>query len=249
MAAYLSETLDVEVEYVPVTDYAASVTLFGAGDLDMVFYGGLTGVQARLQTPGATLLGQRDIDVEFRSVFIANADAGVELVEEVAGLDAYAGKRFTFGSESSTSGRLMPEYFLDQAGLDSTLDLAGEPGYSGSHDATVDLVEAGSYDGGALNLQVWEARKEAGTVDLERVVEVFITPTYADYHWLSGPDLDERMGEGFTEELRDALLALDGSTPEEEAVLEGYGADRIVPTEAGNYDEIEEIGRKLGLVS
>lgn len=96
---------------------------------------------------------------------------------------------------------------------------------------------------------MWEARKEAGTVDLERVVEVFITPTYADYHWLSGPDLDERMGEGFTEELRDALLALDGSTPEEEAVLEGYGADRIVPTEAGNYDEIEEIGRKLGLVS
>lgn len=249
LAAYLADTLDVEVEYVPVTDYAASVTLFGAGDLDMVFYGGLTGVQARLQTPGATLLGQRDIDATFRSVFIAHANAGIKPVDDVAGLNSYAGKRFTFGSESSTSGRLMPEYFLDQAGLDSKVDLTGEPGYSGSHDATVDLVQAGSYEGGALNVQVWEKRKEAKTVDLDKVVEVFTTPTYADYHWLSGPDVDERMGEGFTEKLRQALLDLDGSTPEEQSVLERYGADRIIPTQAGNYDEIEEIGRKLGLVS
>ena len=249
LADYLSSTLDVEVEYVPVTDYAASVSLFRAGDLDLVFYGGLTGVQARSQTPGATLLAQRDIDAKFRSVFIAHADAGIEPVDDVAGLTAFEGTRFTFGSESSTSGRLMPEFFLAEAGVDSADDFAGQPGYSGSHDATIDLVEAGSYEGGVLNVQVWEARNEAGTVDRDKVVEVFTTPVYSDYHWLGGPGIDDRLGEGFTEELRGALLDLDGSTPQEESVLEKYGAEKLIDTDAESYDRIEEIGRQLGLVS
>lgn len=205
----------------------------------------MTGVQARLQTPGASLLAQRDIDAEFRSVFIANAKTGLEPVAEVADLSVLAGRRFTFGSESSTSGRLMPAYFLSEAGIDPEADLAGRPGFSGSHDATIDLVQSGSYEAGALNQQVWQARKDAGTVDLDAVVEVFTTPTYADYHWLGGPGLDERMGAGFTDQLRGALLALDGSTPEEAEVLEAYGAGALVPTEAAHYDRIEEIGRAL----
>ncbi|WP_127480071.1 putative selenate ABC transporter substrate-binding protein [Nocardioides pantholopis] len=249
LADYLGGTLDVEVEYVPVTDYAASVTLFGSGDLDLVFYGGLTGVQARLQTPGATVLAQRDIDAEFHSVFIANADAGIEPIADVDGLDSLAGTRFTFGSESSTSGRMMPAYFLDQAGVDPAGDFAGEPGFSGSHDKTIDLVQAGSYEAGVLNTQVWDDRLAAGTVDQKKVVEIFRTPSYHDYHWIAGPSTDDRFGDGFTEELRAALIALDGSTDEERTVLEGYGAAAVVPTEPENYDQVEEIARQLGLVS
>lgn len=249
LADHLSDVLDVEVEYAPVTDYSASVSLFRAGDLDLVFYGGLTGVQARLQAPGARLLAQRDIDARFRTVFVANAKAGIEPVRETSGLAALQGHRFTFGSESSTSGRLMPEYFLREAGVDSDTDFTGEPGFSGSHDLTIDLVEAGTYDAGALNAQVWEARKQAGTVDLDKVVEVYTTPPYHDYHWIAGPDLDERFGDGFTDDLRDALLALDGSTQQEKEVLEKYGAGKVVPTEEENYAEVEEIGRELGLVS
>ncbi|WP_101525694.1 putative selenate ABC transporter substrate-binding protein [Nocardioides houyundeii] len=249
LADYLANELDVEVQYAPVTDYAASVSLFRAGDLDLVFYGGLTGVQARLQTPGAVLLGQRDIDAEFRSVFIAGRDAGIEPLDDVQGLSALKGSRFTFGSESSTSGRLMPEYMLAEAGLDSAEDFAGEPGFSGSHDKTIDLVEAGSYDAGVLNSQVWEARTAAGTVDLDEVQVVFTTPTYHDYHWIAGPDLDDQFGAGFTDELGAALLALDGSSAEEKEVLLRYGATSVIPTEASNYDQIEEIARELGLVS
>jgi phosphonate transport system substrate-binding protein len=249
LAGYLAAELDVEVDYVPVTDYTASVNLLRAGDLDLVFYGGLTGVQARIQAPGAVLLAQRDIDATFRSVFIANAGAGLHPVEDVTGLDAFRGTRFTFGSESSTSGRLMPEYFLAEAGLDSTEDFAGEAGFSGSHDKTIDLVEAGSYEGGALNEQVWDARLEAGTVDVDKVVEVFRTPTYHDYHWVAGAEVDERLGSGFTDRLRDALLALDGSDAEEQEVLERYGAGALVAARPDDYAEIEEIGRTLGLVS
>ncbi len=248
-AAYLSHELDVEVEYVPVTDYAASVSLFRAGDLDVVFFGGLTGVQARLQTPGATLLAQRDIDADFRSVFIANTRAGIEPIEDNAGLRTFAGSRFTFGSESSTSGRLMPEYFLRQAGVDSASDFAGEAGYSGSHDTTIELVQAGSYEGGALNAQVWLARKAAGTVDLDKVVEVYTTPGYHDYHWMAGPRVEERFGEGFTEHLRTALLALDGSSSEERELLAAYGAGAVITTKAAHYHPIQEIARELGLLS
>ncbi|WP_181310374.1 putative selenate ABC transporter substrate-binding protein [Nocardioides campestrisoli] len=249
LADYLAETLDVEVEYVPVTDYAASVQLFTAGDLDLVFYGGLTGVQARLQTPGATLVAQRDIDEEFRSVFIAGTRTGIDPIESVEGLTALTGRRFTFGSESSTSGRLMPEWFLQEAGLDGATDFPGEPGFSGSHDQTIELVASGSYEAGVLNEQVWEDRTADGTVDPDEVVEVFRTPTYHDYHWIAGPETDDRFGEGFTDRLRDAMLALDGSTPQEEELLAGYGAGALVPTEPDNYQQVEEIARKLGLVT
>lgn len=248
LAAYLVEELDVEVEYVPVSDYAASVNLFGTGDLDLVFYGGLTGVQARLRTEDAQVLAQRDIDEHFRSVFIAHADSGLEPVEDVAGLSGLAGTRFTFGSESSTSGRLMPASFLNEAGVDPASDFDGEPGFSGSHDLTIDLVESGSYEAGALNEQVWDARLAAGSVDTEKVQAVFTTPEYADYHWIGSPGLDERLGEGFTEDLRQALLDLDGSDAEETELLEAYGAEAIVPAQASDHDRIEEIGRELGLI-
>lgn len=249
LAAYLAEELDVEVEYVPVSDYAASVTLFRSGDLDLVFYGGLTGVQAREQAPGATVLAQRDIDEEFRSVFIVNNGTGIGPVEDMAGLTELAGTRFTFGSESSTSGRLMPEYFLAVAGVDTANDFAGAPGFSGSHDKTVDLVESGSYQAGVLNSQVWDARVEEGTVDTDTVVEVLRSPTYHDYHWIAGPGTDERFGDGFTEELRDALLGVDGSDSDEEEILERYGAGAIVPAEEDAYGQIEEVARDLRLLS
>lgn len=249
MAEYLSTKLGRKVEYVPVTDYAAAVSLFKTGDIDMVFFGGLTGVQARLQTPGAVLLAQRDIDDAFRSVFIANAGAGIAPVTEVTQLSALKGKRFTFGSESSTSGRLMPEYFLDQAGLTSASDFSGPPGYSGSHDKTVELVQAGTYEAGVLNLQVWTKRKDAGTVDLTAVTEILVTPPYHDYHWMAGPETDARFGAGFTDKARDALIALDYNDPAQKALLDLYGAKKFIPTTAANYTEIEQIGRKLNLIT
>ncbi|GAA1436720.1 putative selenate ABC transporter substrate-binding protein [Microlunatus lacustris] len=249
LAGYLSTSLGVPVEYVPVTDYAASVSLFKTGDLDLVFYGGLTGVQARQQVPDAVLLAQRDIDARFKSVFIANRAAGVGEVDDVAGLAALRGKRFTFGSESSTSGRLMPEHFLAEAGVTSATDFAGRPGFSGSHDKTVDLVESGSFEAGVLNVQVWEDRVGAGTVDLDDVEVVLTTPTYHDYHWIAGPELDDRLGDGSTDRLRDALLGLDGSDPTESAVLDLYGASAVVAAGPQDHAEIEQIARRLGLLT
>lgn len=249
MATYLADALGVKVEYVPVTDYAASVSLFRTGDLDMVFFGGLTGVQARLQAPGATLIAQRDIDDAFKSVFITSTGSNIAPVTDARQLSSLKGKRFTFGSESSTSGRLMPEYFLDQAGISSERDFAGQPGYSGSHDKTIDLVMAGTFDAGALNNQVWTTRKANGTIDASKVTEMFVTPSYRDYHWIAGPETNARFGAGFTDKLTTALLALDYANPAHKPLLDNYGAKKLIATSVGNYSEIESIGRKLKLIS
>lgn len=248
LADYLSTELGVSVTYKPVTDYAAAVTAFKVGDLDLVWFGGLTGVQSRLQVPGAEAIAQRDIDAAFHSIFIASSASGIKPIEEPADLAALKGKTFTFGSESSTSGRLMPQYFMGEAGV-TPEDFKGEPGFSDSHDATLKLVEAGSYDAGALNEQVWLDRVAAGEVDLNRVQAIWQTPAYYDYHWVvNSGQLNERYGEGFTDKIQAALLALDASDPNQAEILELFGAEQFIETENDNYAQIEAVGRKIGKI-
>lgn len=247
VADYLSEELDVPVAYLPVTDYTAAVSLFKVGDLDLVWFGGLTGVQARLQVDGADAIAQRDIDARFRSVFIVHSSTGLAPAEDVAGLSGLRGLRFTFGSESSTSGRLMPQHYLDRAGVRLD-DFEGDPGFSGDHDKTIDLVEAGTFQAGVVNEQVWDARVDAGEVDLDKVKVFFRTPAYPDYHWVVRPDVDDRFGDGFAAKIEAALTGLDPSDRRQARILELFGAGRFIPTDNGNYRTIERVARDAGLL-
>lgn len=248
LADYLSAELGVPVAYEPVTDYTAAVTAFKVGDLDLVWFGGLTGVQSRLQVPGAEAIAQRGIDAEFHSIFIANTSSGIEPFESEADLTELKDKSFTFGSESSTSGRLMPQYFLEQAGVKLD-DLKGEPGFSGNHDATIKLVEAGSYEAGALNEQVWLDQVAEGGVDESKVRAIWQTPAYYDYHWVVNSEkLDEQYGEGFTDKVQAALLKLDASDPDQAEILELFGAERFIETQNDNYAQIEAVGREIGKI-
>ncbi len=244
VADAMAAALGLDVVYTPVTDYAAAVSLFRTGDLDLVWFGGLTGVQARLQAPGAQPVAQRDIDAAFRSVFVVNTSTGLAPADDLRPL---AGLRFTYGSETSTSGRLMPAYHLQQAGVDPQ-GFPGGPGFSGSHDATIALVASGSYQAGALNEQVWRSRTEEGAVD-PAVVAYARTPPYHDYHWLLGPRAAERFGDDVATRLTRFFTGLSASDPADAEVLDLFGAGSFVPTEAANYDRIEQIGRELGLVT
>ncbi|MFQ4137924.1 putative selenate ABC transporter substrate-binding protein [Nodosilinea sp. PGN35] len=248
LADYLEAELGVPVEYKPVTDYAAAVTAFRVGDLDLVWFGALTGVQARLQLPGAEAIAQRDIDEQFHSIFIANADSGIAEIQDIGDLAQLKGRTFTFGSESSTSGRLMPQAYLEQAGVDVENDFRGEVGFSGNHDAILKLVEAGTYEVGVLNEQVWLDRLAAGAVDTDKVVQIWRTPPYFNYHWVISPKVDERYGEGFSERVQAALLALDPAVPEHKEILDLFGAERFIVTTNENYAEIEAVGRKIGKI-
>ena len=248
LSAELSDQLKVPVQYVPVSNYPAAVSAFRTGSLDLVWFGGLTGVQARLQTPGAKVLAQRDIDAQFTSVFIANGASGLRPFSGGDQLTNLKGRRLSFGSESSTSCRLMPQYFMSQNGV-STEDLAGgTPGFSGSHDATVAVVQSGAYEVGALNEQVWKSNVEDGRVDPNNVLVIWRTPTYVDYHWVARPDLDQRFGKGFTNKVQAALLQISPTTARGETILELFGAAEFIPAQNSDYDKIEAVGRQLGKI-
>jgi len=244
----LSNNLEVNTKYIPVTNYAAAVSAFRNGSLDLVWFGGLTGVQARIQKPGSFALAQREIDSRFTSVFIASRKSKIPVLRKLEDLNVLKNKRFTFGSESSTSGRLMPQYFLKKAGVSLSDFSGGRPGFSGSHDATIVLVQSGSYQAGVLNEQVWNDNIDNGRVNQDKVTVIWRTPTYADYHWLIQPNLDKRFGSGFTNRVRNQLLTFNKENESQKMILDLFGAKKFIPTSNEQYLSIEKIGREIGKI-
>ncbi|WP_287129982.1 putative selenate ABC transporter substrate-binding protein [Candidatus Cyanaurora vandensis] len=247
LARYLETELGVAVVYKPVTDYVAAVTAFRVGDLDLVWFGGLTGVQARLQVPGAQALAQREIDAQFHSLFMGNKKSGLRPFQDLKGLASLKGRTFTFGSESSTSGRLMPQFFLQQAGVNLE-DFKGQPGFANSHDTTLRLVEAGSYEAGAMNEQVFLKRSETGAVDYTRIQVLWRSPAYYDYHWVLNPTVQARYGAKFAERVQTAFLQLDLKVPAQKEILGLFGTQRFIRTQNRNYAQIEQVARQIGKI-
>ena len=243
-ANYLSDELDVPVTFVPSVDYAAVVTAFSQDQLQLAFFGGLTGVQARLQKPGAVAIVQREHDAAFHSKFVARPELDLQSLDD---LKAQAGDlSITFGSPNSTSGHLMPRHFLKQAGIDAASDFRQEPNFSGSHDATWQLVESGAFDLGALSQDVWNRAVREGTAETGKVEEFYITPPYYDYNWTVQGDLDQVYGEGFTDKIRQALLDL--NLQEHGEILELFSTEKFIATNNDNYQAIEDVARELEII-
>ncbi len=239
LADYLSEKTDLKVEYVPSVDYAALVTAFERGEIQLAWFGGLTGVQARNIVPDAEAIAQRPMDEEFHSVFIAGTNTNIKSLEDLKG------QSFTFGSESSTSGHLMPRYFLEEAGINPEKDFDGQPNYSGSHDKTYKLVESGSMKAGVLNISVWEAAVAEKKVDTNKVDVFYTTPSYYDYHWTLNL-VDEQFGDGTKQKVTDALLSINSTDQPE--IMELFQADKFIPTNNDNYKAIEQVAKEVGII-
>ncbi len=207
VASYLSAELGIPVVFKASTDYGASVQAFRNGDVHLAWFGGVTGVQAREVVPGAQALAQGVIDPQFVSYFIAHVDSGIEPGEDFpAGME---GKTFTFGNRSSTSGRLMPEYYIKKHTGRTPEEFFGRPSlFSGSHDQTALQVQAGTVQCGALNFKVYDSMVADGELDPEVCVKVWTTPPYPDYHWVAHPDLEQRFGADFLPRLRETLIGI-----------------------------------------
>ena len=234
---YLTKQLDIEVKGIPSKDYASVVIAFEQNQIQLGWFGGLSGVQARLAVDGSKAVVQRARDAQFHSVFIVGNDVGAQTFQDLKSLN------FTFGSESSTSGHLMPRYYLLEAGIDPDEDFFADPGYSGSHDKTWLLVQTGAFQAGVLSESVWDKAVSEGRVNTDEVKELLRTPEYFDYNWTIRPGLDSVYGEGFEERLIDALLNIDD--PE---ILDLFSAVRFIETSNSNYDSIERIAREVGIL-
>ena len=237
LVKYLETKLGVKVEYTPVTDYAAAVEVLVNKKVDMAWFGGFTFVQAHVRSGGKVIpLVQREEDEKFRSVFVTSDPA-------IKGLADLKGKDFSFGSQSSTSGHLMPRSFLLQNGINPDKDFK-RVAFSGAHDATVAGVAAGKVQAGALNISVWEKLVAEKKVDTAKVSVFYTTPAYYDYNWTVHADMPAAL----RDKLAAALLALDKATPEGKAVLDLQRATRFVPTKVDNYKGIEAAARNAGLL-
>mgnify|MGYP001450725061 CR=1 FL=1 len=248
LSSELSEKLNTQVKYKPVVNYAAAVTAFRTGNLDLVWFGGLTGVQARINTKNAKVIAQRNIDEKFRSFFIANKKSSLQEIYNINDLASLKNKRFTFGSESSTSGRLIPQYYLNKAGVQLKDFKGGSPGFSGSHDTTLILVESGAYDAGVLNAQVWSSNLDRGRINTSKVFVIWETPPFFDYHWLAQGNLDKRFGKGFTKKLTKTFLDFDYDNPKHKKILDLFGAKSFIASKNENYNKIEKIARDIGKI-
>jgi phosphonate transport system substrate-binding protein len=240
--AYLEEQLDVDVKYIPVKSYAAAVSAFRNNQVQLAWFGGLSGVQARRLVPGSEAIAQGVEDPEFQSYVIANTSTGLEPMDELS--EDLEGMTFTFGSKGSTSGRLMPEFFLREAYGEAPDEFFSRVGFSGNHTRTVRLVEAGTYQLGAVNYKVWESGVEDGSIDTDKVQVIWKTPYYPDYQWTIRGDVDERFGEGFKDRVTQALLDMDD--PE---LLKRFPRAGFIPASNEDYAPIEETAEALGLLN
>jgi phosphonate transport system substrate-binding protein len=234
---YLEKELGVKIEYTPVTDYAAAVEALVNRKVDLAWFGGFTFVQAHARSGGKVIpLVQREEDTKFRSVFITS-DPDIKTLADLKGKDV------SFGSQSSTSGHLMPRSFLLQAGVDPDKDFR-RVAFSGAHDATIAAVSAGKVHAGALNISVWDKFVADKKVDTGRVRVFYTTPTYYDYNWSVHADMPAAM----REKLSRALLKLSRDTAEGREILELQRATKFVPSEVGNYKGIEAAARSASLL-
>lgn len=236
-AEYLSKELGMKVIFTNVVDYAATVEGLAAKKLDMVWYGGFTFVQAHKRTGDAVPLVSREEDLAFTSKFITRKDTGITKLADLKG------KTFSFGSVSSTSGHLMPRYFLLQNGINPEKDFS-KFSFSGAHDATALWVESGKVDAGALNFAVWEKLVQTKKVDTGKVHVFWTTPPFVDYVWAVRGDLDR----GLQERIASALMKLDYQKVEDKRLLDLHRTKKYVRVKPEDFKPVEEAAVAAGLL-
>ena len=238
LASYLEKRLGMKVEFTPVSDYPAAVEALVNKKVELVWFGGFTHVQAQIRSGGKIVpIAQREEDTKFQSVFIAKTDSGIKTLADMKG------KQVSFGSQSSTSGHLMPRNNLLTAGINPEKDFR-RIAYSGAHDATIASVVSGKVDAAALDITVWRKFVAENKVDTKAVDVFFTTPPYFNYNWSVHADMPADL----REKVKKALLDIDPATPEGKEILQLNRATRYIPTAPENYKALEAAGRSAGLI-
>jgi phosphonate transport system substrate-binding protein len=241
VAIYLSEALGVKTEYIPVKSYAAAVAAFRNNQVQLAWFGGLSGVRARILVPGSQAIAQGFEDQAFETYFIAHTSTGLKRSEDFP--KDMAGKTFTFGSKGSTSGRLMPEYYIRENFEKAPDEVFTKVGFSGNHSKTVALVQSGAYQIGAVNFKVWQNEMKAGKIDAAKVSIIWKTPPYPDYQWTIRGDVDARWKAGFKQRVKDALLGM--TDPE---LLASFPRQSFIPATNDDYQPILDVAKQIELI-
>jgi phosphonate transport system substrate-binding protein len=235
LIAYLEKETGAKIELTVPTNYAAVVEAIANDQVDIAYLGGFTYVQASKRA-GVVPLVQRDRDQNFHSLFITQQDSGINSLADLKG------RTFAFGDVNSTSGHLMPEYFMREAKVDP--DVIVRAIYTGGHDATALAVANKKVDAGALDEAVYQKMTKEGKLDPSQVRVFYTTPPFYDYVWAARKGLDPKLADSFTA----AFLKLDANNPEHKAILDLLNAAKYVKAEDGSYDKLRQAARDSGLL-
>lgn len=232
---YLGKKTGAQVQMTIPTNYAAVVEALVNDQIDVAYLGGFTYVQASKRA-GVVPLVQRERDRNFHSLFITQPGSPIQTLADLKG------HSFAFGDVNSTSGHLMPEYFLREANADP--EVIAKAIYTGGHDATLLAVANGKVDAGALDEAVFQKMTSTGKVDPAKVRVFFTTPPFFDYVWAARKGLDPKVAQG----VASAFLSLDASDPPQKAALEALSATKYVPANDSDYDKLRQAAAQAGLL-
>ena len=241
VASYLEKQLGVAVKYIPVKSYAAAVAAFRNDQVQLAWFGGLSGVRARILVSGSEAIAQGFEDQAFFNYFIAHSSTGLKRSDEFP--KDIAGKIFTFGSKGSTSGRLIPEFHIRENLKKSPNDVFQKVGFSGNHSRTIQLVQSGAYQVGAVNSKVWDNEMKAGLIDPEKISIIWKTPPYPNYQWSIRGDVDERWGAGFKSRVKEVLLNI-----KDPDLLASFPRTSFVPASNSDYQPILDVAKAIKLI-
>ena len=241
LAVYLSHELNVKVKFIPVKSYAASIAAFRNNQVQLAWFGGLSGVRARLLVPNSYAIVQGEQDPNFHTYIIANTKT--KLTKSSSFPKNIKGKTFTFGSKGSTSGRLMPEFFIRKHMNNTPNKVFRKVGYSGNHSKTISLVQSGAYEVGAVNFKVWERELKNGKIDLSKVKVIWKTPAYPDYQFTIRGDVNKDFGVGFALRVQEALI-----NHKDKEILDAMPRKRLIKAKSSDFDPILKVGKEIGLI-
>ncbi|HEV8485577.1 MAG TPA: putative selenate ABC transporter substrate-binding protein [Blastocatellia bacterium] len=235
LVTYLEKEVDAKIDLTVPTNYAAVVEAIANDQVDIAYLGGFTYVQASKRS-GVVPLVQRERDRNFHSLFITHAESGINSLSDLKG------RRFAFGDVNSTSGHLMPEYFMREAHVDP--EVISNAIYSGGHDATALAVANKKVDAGALDETVYQKMVADGKLDAKQVTVFYTTPPFFDYVWVARKTLDPSIAESFSS----AMLKLQANNVSQKAILDLLNATSYVKAEDRNYDRLRQAATDAGLL-
>lgn len=233
LRAYLSAKLGRPVDLVIPTNYNATVEALGNGSLDFAYLGGLTYLKAQ-KAYGVVPLVQRASDRQFHALFITQTGSSIKKLADLRG------KRFAFGDVASTSGHLMPDFALRNAGIDPDHDMSVR--FTGNHPATVKAVEAGTVDAGAVDESVYKSMIDGGQVDKTKVRVFYTTPPFVDYVWVARKEVPPAERDALTK----AFLSL--HEPQDTKVLSILRGTSFVRANEAEYATLKAVAIKLNLL-
>jgi len=232
---YVEKRTGAKIMMTIPTSYAAVVAAMANDQVDIAHFGGFTFVQISARA-GARPLVQREQDQNFHSLFITQPSSPIHSLKDLNG------HTFAFGDVNSTSGHLMPEYFMREAKVDPKV--IEKALYTGGHDATALAVANNKVDAGALDENVFQNMMKTGKITDRQVKVFWTTPAFFDYVWAARKGLDPKLAESFAK----ALLDLNARNPEQKAVLDFLSAAKYVRASDSDYGKLRQAAKDAGLM-